>query len=145
MTTTSGTHASVAGERREITRLMQAAPKASETVQLINAVVDPSKVDDIVDALQSFGFRSLTALGAIGFGKRRGRIEIYRGAIYGSSFKQRVKIEIVARDDEIEDMIDVICEAASSSPADEDVGKLWVVPVSQFVRMRTRQTGVEAL
>ena len=114
-------------------------------MQLINAVVDPNKVDDIVNALQSFGFRSLTALGAIGYGKRRGPVEVYRGAMYGSSFKQRVKIEIVARDDEIEDMINLICEVAASSAADEDVGKLWVVPVSQFVRMRTRQTGVEAL
>ena len=65
--------------------------------------------------------------------------------MYGSSFRQRVKIEIVARDDEIEDMIKVICEVASSGPPEEDVGKLWVVPVSEFVRMRTRQTGVEAL
>lgn len=114
-------------------------------MQLINAVVDPSKVDDIVNALQTFGFRGFTALGAIGFGKRRGRIEVYRGAMYGSSFRQRVKIEIVARDDEIQDMIKVICEVAASGHADDDVGKLWVVPVSEFVRMRTRQTGVEAL
>ena len=113
-------------------------------MQLINAIVDPSKVDDIVNALQTFGFRSLTALGAIGYGKRRGRIEVYRGAMYGSSFRPRVKIEIVARDDEIEDMVNLICEVAASGPED-DVGKLWVVPVSQFVRMRTRQTGVEAL
>ena len=113
-------------------------------MQLINAIVDPSKVDDIVNALQTFGFRSLTALGAIGYGKRRGRIEVYRGAMYGSSFRPRVKIEIVARDDEIEDMVNLICEVAAGGPED-DVGKLWVVPVSQFVRMRTRQTGVEAL
>ena len=114
-------------------------------MQLINAVVDPNKVDEIVEALQSFGFRGFTAIGAIGFGKRRGRVEVYRGAMYGSSFRQRVKIEIVARDDEIEDMINVICEVASNGPAEDDVGKLWVVPVSEFVRMRTRQKGVEAL
>jgi nitrogen regulatory protein P-II 1 len=114
-------------------------------LQLINAVVDPGKVDDIVNALQTFGFRGFTAMGAIGFGKRRGHVEVYRGATYGSSFRQRVKIEIVARDDEVEDMIKVICEVASSGNAEDDVGKLWVVPVSEFVRMRTRQTGVEAL
>jgi nitrogen regulatory protein PII len=114
-------------------------------LQLINAVVDPTKVDDIVNALQTFGFRGVTALDAIGFGKRRGRVEVYRGALYGSSFRHRVKIEIVARDDEIEDMIKVICEVAASGHPDDDVGKLWVIPVTEFVRMRTRQTGVEAL
>jgi nitrogen regulatory protein PII len=114
-------------------------------LQLINAVVEPSKVDEIVDALQSFGFRGLTAIDALGFGKRRGPIEVYRGAAYGSSFRARVKIEIVARDDEVEAMINVICKAAATSHPDDDVGKLWVVPVSEFVRMRTRQTGAEAL
>jgi len=115
------------------------------TLQLINAVVEPNKVDDIVNALQTFGFRGVTSIEAMGFGKRSGRAEVYRGAWYRSSFRRRVKIEIVASDDEIEDMIKVICEAASSGPPEADVGKLWVVPVSEFVRMRTLQTGVEAL
>ena len=107
--------------------------------------MDPSKVDEIVDALQSLGFRGFTAIEASGFGKRRGPVEIYRGATYGSSFRPRVKIEIVARDDEVGEMIDVICRAAATVHNDDDVGKLWVVPVSEVVRMRTRQTGVEAL
>jgi nitrogen regulatory protein P-II 1 len=119
--------------------------KARGTLQLINAVVEPGKVDEIVDALQSLGFHGFTAIEALGFGKRRGPIEIYRGATYGNSFRQRVKIEIVARDDEVEEMINVICKAAATSHGEDDVGKLWVVPVSAFVRMRTRQTGVEAL
>ena len=114
-------------------------------MQLISAVVPITKVDDISEALQSFGFRGLTITEVSGFGRRRGPLQIYRGAKFRSSFNQKAKIEIVAKDEDVPDMIDLICKVSENGHGRVDTGKIWVVPVSEIVRMRTKETGADAL
>jgi nitrogen regulatory protein PII len=114
-------------------------------LQLISAVVQPSKVDEICDALQAFGFRGFTVIEVAGFGKRRGRVETYRGTKYRTGFRQEAKIEIVARDGDVQDMIDVISKAATGGDIRAGAGKIWVMPVTEIVRMSTRETGGDAL
>jgi nitrogen regulatory protein P-II 1 len=110
---------------------------------LISAMVRTSKVAQVCEALQSFGFQGMTVIEASGFGKQRGHVEIYRGAEYSSEFQPNSKIEIVARDDEVNDLIDVICQVAATGRLGD--GKIWVTPVSELVRIRTREAGEDAL
>ena len=109
-------------------------------MQLITAIVRPFKVGQICEALQTFGFRGLTVTEASGFGKQRGHTEIYRGAEYASEFQHKVKIEIVALDEDVPDMIDKV--AATGKIGD---GKIWVMPIRELIRIRTRQAGIDAL
>lgn len=112
-------------------------------MQLISAVVRTAKVRAVCDALQAFGFRGLTVMEASGFGKQRGQTEIFRGAEIVSDFEHRAKIEIVARDEEVHDMIEVICQVAGTGRLGD--GKIWVTPVRDLVRIRTREAGPDAL
>jgi nitrogen regulatory protein P-II 1 len=112
-------------------------------VLLISAIVRPSKVDEVCDALQSFGFHGLTVTEASGFGKQRGQTEIYRGAAYPSTFRPSSKIEIVAKDEDVPDMIDTICHVAATGRIGD--GKIWVTPVRELVRIRTKESGEDAL
>jgi len=112
-------------------------------VLLITAIVRPFKVGPICEALQTFGFRGLTVTEASGFGKQRGHTEVYRGSEYTSEFQHKVKIEIVAREEDIRDMIDVICNVAATGRIGD--GKIWVTPVADVIRIRTREAGASAL
>jgi nitrogen regulatory protein P-II 1 len=112
-------------------------------VQLINAVVRPSKVGEVCEALQSFGFHGLTVTPANGYGKQRGPVEIYRGVTSSADFKEQAKIEVVARDEDVQDLIDVICKVAATGHTGD--GKIWVTPVGELVRIRTREQGADAL
>jgi nitrogen regulatory protein P-II 1 len=112
-------------------------------MQLINAVVRPTKVGEICDALQNLGFHGVTVIEAVGLGKLRGPTEIYRGAKYSSEFRQHAKLEIVARDEDVHDMIEVICAAGFTGRMGD--GKVWVTPVGAIVRIRTREVGSNAL
>jgi nitrogen regulatory protein P-II 1 len=112
-------------------------------VQLISAVVRPAKVPQVCEALQAFGFHGLTVTEAVGFGKLRGHPEIYRGVEYESALQPEVKIEIVVRDEDTYEMIDVICRVASTGRMGD--GKIWVTPVGDLVRIRTKESGIDAL
>lgn len=112
-------------------------------MQLISAVVRPAKVAEVCEALQAFGFHGLTVTEGVGFGKLRGNSEIYRGVEYKSALKPEVKIEIVVRDEDTYEIIDVICRVASTGRMGD--GKIWVTPVGEVVRIRTKESGSEAL
>jgi nitrogen regulatory protein P-II 1 len=112
-------------------------------MQLITAIVRPSKVSQVCGALQQFGFQGLTVTEASGFGKRRGPTEIYRGTEYSPGLTHEMKVEIVARDEDVRDMIDVICQVAATGALGD--GKIWVSPIDAVVRIRTREAGIEAL
>jgi nitrogen regulatory protein P-II 1 len=112
-------------------------------VQLISAIVRPSKVGEVCEALQTFGFRGLTVIAATGFGKQRAPVEIYRGVESSAAFQDQAKIEIVAADDDVGDLIEVICRVAATGGIGD--GKVWVTPVTELVRIRTGDIGVDAL
>jgi nitrogen regulatory protein P-II 1 len=113
-------------------------------VQLIHAVVEPGKVDDICDALQVFGFRGLTVLEAAGFGKHSGQIEVYRGTQYRSGFRHYAKIEIVVDDMDVHTTVEVISSVAAGSRAGFGAGKIWVTPVTEAIRISTKDAGRDA-
>jgi nitrogen regulatory protein P-II 1 len=112
-------------------------------MQLITAIVRPGKVTDLCDALQTFGFHGITVSDASGFGKQRGDSEFYRGSEYSSGFQHRSKLEIVVRDEDVPDMVDVICSVAATGGIGD--GKIWITPIRELVRIRTREAGADAL
>ncbi len=112
-------------------------------MQLVSAIVRPTKVGEICDALQRVGFHGATVTDASGLGKLRGPTEIYRGAKYSSEFRQHAKLEIVVRDDDVKDVIDVVCAVAFTGAIGD--GKIWVTPVGELIRIRTQEVGAEAL
>jgi nitrogen regulatory protein PII len=112
-------------------------------MQLITAVIRPFKAAEVCDALQRFGFRGLTVTEAAGLGKGHDPPEVYRGTKYAMDFQQHAKIEMVARDADVHDLIEVIRKvAATGRPGD---GKVWVTPVLHLTRIRTSEVGIDAL
>jgi nitrogen regulatory protein P-II 1 len=112
-------------------------------MQLITAVLRPASVVAVVEAVQELRFQGLTVIEASGFGKLQGHVEIYRGARSASEFQHQGIVEIVARDEDVRDLIDVICKAAATGRLGD--GKIWVTPVGELIRIRTREVGVDAL
>lgn len=112
-------------------------------MQLISAIVRPHLVNPVCEALQTFGFQGVTVIDVRGYGKQRGHSEVYRGVEYTTAFQHKVKIEIVALDEDVHDMVDVICRVAHTGRIGD--GKIWVVPVNELVRIRTREYGHDAL
>jgi nitrogen regulatory protein P-II 1 len=111
-------------------------------VQLITAVVRPSKLTELCDALQRFGFRGMTVTEASGSGKNADPPEVYRGRSY-ATLQHHAKIEILANDMDVADLIGVIRKVASTGRSGD--GKVWVTPVSHVVRIRTGDVGLDAL
>jgi nitrogen regulatory protein P-II 1 len=112
-------------------------------VQLITAVLRPAAVTAVCEAVQALRFQGLTVIEAAGFGKQQGHVEIYRGARKASEFQPQGVVEIVARDEDVRDLIDVICKVAATGRLGD--GKIWVTPVGELIRIRTREVGADAL
>jgi len=112
-------------------------------VQLITAVIRPCKVNEVRDALRRFGFRGLTVTEVSGLREQRKPPEIYRGKRYAAGFQQQAKIEILARDADVRDLIEVIRKVAATGRRGD--GTVWVVPVVHVIRIRTGEVGGEAL
>lgn len=112
-------------------------------MKLITAVVKPYKLDEVKTALQAFGVNGLTVAEASGYGRQRGHTEVYRGAEYTVDLVPKVRIELLAEDHDVEDLINVITKAAHTGKIGD--GKVWVTPVETVVRVRTGETGAEAL
>jgi nitrogen regulatory protein P-II 1 len=112
-------------------------------VQLITAVLRPSAVVAVCDAVQTLRFQGLTVIEASGFGKQQGHVEIYRGARSASEFQHQGVVEIVARDEDVRDLVDVICKVAATGRLGD--GKIWVTPIGELIRIRTKEVGVDAL
>jgi nitrogen regulatory protein P-II 1 len=112
-------------------------------MKLITAVVKPYKLDEVKTALQAFGVHGLTVAEASGYGRQRGHTEVYRGAEYTVDLVPKVRIELLAEDHDIADLLNVITKAAQTGKIGD--GKVWVTPVETVVRVRTGETGAEAL
>src|SRR3954462_9281110 len=112
-------------------------------MRLVTAVVKPFKLDDIKAALGTFGVNGLTVSEASGYGRQPGHTEGYRGAGDKVDLVPKLRVEVLVDDEDADDIIDVIVKAAQTGKIGD--GKVWSVPVDTVVRVRTGETGPEAL
>ncbi|MDA0367465.1 MAG: P-II family nitrogen regulator [Proteobacteria bacterium] len=109
----------------------------------IEAIIKPFKLDEVKDALHEVGLQGITVTEAKGFGRQKGHTELYRGAEYVVDFLPKVKIEIVLEDNLVERAIEAITQAARTGRIGD--GKIFVYTVEQAIRIRTGETGAEAI
>ena len=109
----------------------------------IEAIIKPFKLDEVKEALQEVGIQGLSVIEVKGFGRQKGHTELYRGAEYVVDFLPKVKIEVVLDDDQVESAIAAIVDAAKTEKIGD--GKIFVSPMEQAIRIRTGETGSDAL
>ncbi|MCV2868507.1 P-II family nitrogen regulator [Defluviimonas sp. WL0002] len=109
----------------------------------IEAIIKPFKLDEVKEALQEVGVQGLSVIEVKGFGRQKGHTELYRGAEYVVDFLPKVKIEVVLSDDMVDTAIDAIVSAARTDKIGD--GKIFVSPVEQVIRIRTGETGEDAI
>ncbi|MDP3191309.1 P-II family nitrogen regulator [Rhodoferax sp.] len=112
-------------------------------MKLVTAIIKPFKLDEVREALSSIGVQGITVTEVKGFGRQKGHTELYRGAEYVVDFLPKVKIEAAVADELIEQVIETIEGAARTGKIGD--GKIFVSPIEQVIRIRTGETGVEAL
>lgn len=112
-------------------------------MKLITAIVKPFTLPDIREALKQQDVHGLTVTESQGFGQQRGHSEVYRGAEYATDFVPKVKLEVLTADDQVEDLIDAIVDAAYTGKIGD--GKIWITPVEDVIRIRTGERGETAL
>lgn len=109
----------------------------------IEAVIKPFKLDDVKEALNEIGIQGMTVSEVKGYGRQKGHKEIYRGAEYVVDFIPKIKIEIVVETDQADQVVKKIREAANTNKIGD--GKIFVIPVEEAVRVRTGETGADAI
>jgi len=109
----------------------------------IEAIIKPFKLDEVKEALQEAGIQGLSVIEVKGFGRQKGHTELYRGAEYVVDFLPKVKIDVVVDDDQVEGAIEAIIDTARTDKIGD--GKIFVTPVEHAVRIRTGETGPDAL
>jgi nitrogen regulatory protein P-II 1 len=109
----------------------------------IEAIIKPFKLDEVKEALQEVGVQGLSVLEVKGFGRQKGHTELYRGAEYVVDFLPKVKIELIVADDMVDQCIEAIIAAARTEKIGD--GKIFVSPVEQVIRIRTGETGEDAI
>ncbi|NOT84820.1 MAG: P-II family nitrogen regulator [Methylococcaceae bacterium] len=112
-------------------------------MKLITAIVKPFKLDDVREALSDIGVSGVTVTEVKGFGRQKGHTELYRGAEYVVDFLPKVKVEIAISDAQAELAINAICKAANTGKIGD--GKIFVTNLEHVVRIRTGETGEEAI
>lgn len=109
----------------------------------IEAIIKPFKLDDVTDALQEIGISGLSVTEIRGFGRQRGHTELYRGAEYVVDFLPKVKVDIVIEDSMRDRVVEAICQTANTGKIGD--GKIFISRIEDIVRIRTGETGVDAL
>tara|TARA_B100000683_G_C12158576_1_gene419082 strand:- start:188 stop:526 length:339 start_codon:yes stop_codon:yes gene_type:complete len=109
----------------------------------IEAIIKPFKLDEVKEALQEIGIQGLSVIEVKGFGRQKGHTELYRGAEYVVDFLPKVKIEVALDDDQVEPAITAIIDAAKTDKIGD--GKIFVSTIEQAIRIRTGESGSEAL
>ena len=112
-------------------------------MKLVTAIIKPHQLDDVKEALETFGVAGMTISEASGYGRQRGHSEVYRGAVYTVDFVPKVRLEVVVDDVDASDVIEVILKSAQTGRIGD--GKIWSVPVDEVVRVRTGERGPAAL
>jgi nitrogen regulatory protein P-II 1 len=109
----------------------------------IEAIIKPFKLDEVKEALQEVGLQGITVIEAKGFGRQKGHTELYRGAEYVVDFLPKVKIEVVLSDDMLDRAVEAIQRAAKTGRIGD--GKIFVSSVEEAIRIRTGETGADAI
>jgi nitrogen regulatory protein P-II 1 len=109
----------------------------------IEAIIKPFKLDEVKEALQEVGLQGITVTEAKGFGRQKGHTELYRGAEYVVDFLPKVKVEVVLADENAEAVIDAIRKAAQTGRIGD--GKIFVSNIEEVIRIRTGETGIDAI
>ncbi|MEM9254617.1 MAG: P-II family nitrogen regulator [Pseudomonadota bacterium] len=112
-------------------------------MKMMTAIIKPFRLDDVRDALHQIGINGMTVEEVKGYGRQKGHTELYRGAEYQVEFQPKIKLQLALADDQVDPAIDAICKAASSGKIGD--GKIFVSPLEHGVRIRTGETGEEAL
>ena len=112
-------------------------------MKMMTAIIKPFKLDDVRDALHQIGISGMTVEEVKGYGRQKGHTELYRGAEYIVEFQPKVKLQIAISDDQVDPAIDAICSAASTGKIGD--GKIFITSLEQSIRIRTGETGEEAL
>ena len=109
----------------------------------LEAIIKPFKLDDVKESLSALGVKGLTVTEVKGFGRQRGHREVYRGAEYQVDFVSKIKIEVVMDDELVSDAVRVIQEKAKTGQIGD--GKIFICPVENAIRIRTGETGKDAI
>ncbi|MBW9267529.1 MAG: P-II family nitrogen regulator [Candidatus Thiodiazotropha sp. (ex. Lucinisca nassula)] len=112
-------------------------------MKMVSAIIKPFKLDDVREALSEVGVAGITVTEVKGFGRQKGHTELYRGAEYVVDFLPKIKVEIAVDDDIVDQVVEAISNAAKTGKIGD--GKIFVTDVEQVVRVRTGETGPEAL
>jgi nitrogen regulatory protein P-II 2 len=131
------------GGRRRDGRCCGVVQPGGRQMKLVTAIIKPFKLDDVRDALSTVGVRGITVTEVKGFGRQKGHTELYRGAEYVVDFLPKIKLEVAVDDD----LLDLVIEAISESARTEKIGdgKIFVLDLEQAMRIRTGETGKDAL
>jgi len=131
------------GASRNIETICNLEMPGRRSVKKIEAIIKPFKLDEVKEALQEVGLQGITVTEAKGFGRQKGHAELYRGAEYIVDFLPKVKIEIVIGDDLVEKAIDAIRRAAQTGRIGD--GKIFVSNIEEAIRIRTGESGLDAI
>ena len=112
-------------------------------MKFVTAIIKPFKLDEVREALSAIGVQGITVTEVKGFGRQKGHTELYRGAEYVVDFLSNVKIEVAIKDDLLEQVIEAIEKSANTGKIGD--GKIFVYDLEQAIRIRTGETGAEAL
>ena len=112
-------------------------------MKMIFAVIKPSRLDAVLEAVTEAGASGLTVTEVRGYGRQKGKTEVYRGAEYEVDFVPKIRIEVLVDDAQVDEVVDAIVGSAATGKIGD--GKVWVVPVETVVRVRTGERGTDAL
>ena len=116
---------------------------ARVSMKLITAIIKPFKLEEVRDALSRIGVLGMTITEVKGYGRQKGHTELYRGAEYAVNFLPKIRIEVVVPDEDAEKVVEAIGSAAKTGQIGD--GKIFVTPIEQALRIRTGETGADAL
>ena len=112
-------------------------------MKLVSAIIKPFKLDEVREALSAIGVQGITVTEVKGFGRQKGHTELYRGAEYVVDFLPKVKVEVVVKTEDVDRCVDAIVRAARTGKIGD--GKIFVVNLEQAIRIRTGETGTDAV
>ncbi|MCY4265428.1 MAG: P-II family nitrogen regulator [Gammaproteobacteria bacterium] len=112
-------------------------------MKLITAIIKPFREEEVREALTQIGINGMTLSEVKGFGRQKGHTELYRGAEYMVDFLPKIRLEVAVSDNQAEQVVDAICRAASTGKIGD--GKIFVTNLDQIIRIRTGETGNDAL